>query len=251
MHSCELWNRHDHSLLGRFAARRLAGSVDFPSSLRRRLANPSAHADAELQLRQPEYCTFRSIRSLHISWNIDASKPSDLVGPAANFEFLYQCLTSVDSPDIVSFGFQEMVSSIVAAGGRAAADDRTQIDLENKGLTASAWSFARLAPRFADLVPLWQRRCFSAKRSQSRSSPMESRRATAFGTTSWFRLCASRCRPIRPTRSFTSGTWSGYVLLPSFLAGADQLCSSSPASSSRTSSETPFATSLSSRSRRA
>lgn len=66
-----------------------------------------------MQIRQSEYCDFRTIRSLYISWNIDASKPSDLVGSSQNIDFLQQCLTSVDSPDIISFGFQEMVSEIL------------------------------------------------------------------------------------------------------------------------------------------
>jgi len=84
--------------------------------------------DHELNLRQPEYCTYRKIRSLSISWNIDASRPTDLVGPPDNYEFLQQALTSVDSPDIISIGFQEV------------------IDLENKKLTASKLNLHFLSP---------------------------------------------------------------------------------------------------------
>ncbi|KAJ8295387.1 T-complex protein 1 subunit alpha [Rhodotorula toruloides] len=76
--------------------------------------------DAELHLRQPDFCTFRTIRTLSISWNVDASRPSDLHGSVDNLEFLRNVLTSVDSPDIISFGFQEM------------------IDLEDKKLTAKS-----------------------------------------------------------------------------------------------------------------
>ncbi|KAL8280565.1 hypothetical protein RQP46_006888 [Phenoliferia psychrophenolica] len=74
--------------------------------------------DTELNLRQPEFCTYRTVRALCISWNIDASRPDDLTGAIANYEFLNECLTSAESPDIISFGFQEM------------------IDLESKKLTA-------------------------------------------------------------------------------------------------------------------
>lgn len=67
-------------------------------------------ADAELHLRQPDYCTFRSVRALSVTWNVDSHRPTDLQGPVDNLEFLRNVLTSVDSPDIISFGFQEMVS---------------------------------------------------------------------------------------------------------------------------------------------
>lgn len=75
--------------------------------------------DQELHLRQADYCTFRTIKTLIVSWNIDASSPSQLSGPPQNAEFLSDALHSVDSPDIIVFGFQEV------------------IDLENKSLTAS------------------------------------------------------------------------------------------------------------------
>ena len=66
-------------------------------------------ADTELNLRQPDFCTFRSVRTLCVSWNIDASKPQDLAGTPQNLDFLRDVLLSVDSPDIIAFGFQEMV----------------------------------------------------------------------------------------------------------------------------------------------
>ncbi|KPV75724.1 uncharacterized protein RHOBADRAFT_13733 [Rhodotorula graminis WP1] len=76
--------------------------------------------DAELHLRQPDFCSFRSVRALCISWNIDASRPGDLHGTVDNLEFLRNALTSVDNPDIISIGFQEV------------------IDLEDKKLTAKS-----------------------------------------------------------------------------------------------------------------
>lgn len=76
--------------------------------------------DAELHLRQPDYCSFRPIRALCVTWNVDSNRPTDLHGSVDNLEFLRNALTSVDSPDIISFGFQEV------------------IDLEDKRLTAKS-----------------------------------------------------------------------------------------------------------------
>ncbi|GAA5986711.1 hypothetical protein JCM11641_007746 [Rhodosporidiobolus odoratus] len=76
--------------------------------------------DSELHLRQPDYCTFRTIRTLSVSWNIDSCRPSDLHGSTENLEFLQQAITSAGTPEIISFGFQEA------------------IDLENKKLTAKS-----------------------------------------------------------------------------------------------------------------
>ncbi|KAL7423420.1 hypothetical protein Q5752_001000 [Cryptotrichosporon argae] len=66
--------------------------------------------DHQMILRQPDYCTFRPIRVLVVTWNIDSAKPTDLGGSMENATFLEQCLSSVDSPDIVVFGFQEVIS---------------------------------------------------------------------------------------------------------------------------------------------
>lgn len=41
------------------------------------------------------------------TWNIDSAKPTELVGE--NAQFLTECLHSVDSPDIIIFGFQEVI----------------------------------------------------------------------------------------------------------------------------------------------
>ncbi|GAA6029323.1 hypothetical protein JCM8097_003620 [Rhodosporidiobolus ruineniae] len=65
--------------------------------------------DSELHLRQPDFCTFRSIRTLSCTWNVDSRRPNDLHGTQENLEFLHDLLTSVESPDIISFGFQEMI----------------------------------------------------------------------------------------------------------------------------------------------
>ena len=54
------------------------------------------------------------------TWNVGASKPSDLSrGSLPENNFLENVLRATDSPDIIVFGFQELV------------------DLENKKMTAS------------------------------------------------------------------------------------------------------------------
>ncbi|KAK8854864.1 hypothetical protein IAR55_003603 [Kwoniella newhampshirensis] len=65
--------------------------------------------DKQMVIRQPEYCGFRDINLLVCSWNIDSAKPTDLSGSEANSKFLEECLMSVDSPDIIVFGFQEVI----------------------------------------------------------------------------------------------------------------------------------------------
>ena len=65
--------------------------------------------DKQMTIRQPEYCSFRDINVLVCTWNIDSAKPHDLAGSEANSGFLPSLLTSVDSPDIIVFGFQEVI----------------------------------------------------------------------------------------------------------------------------------------------
>ena len=73
-----------------------------------------------MQKREVEYCSFRDLNLVLCTWNAGASKPSDLGrGNLPEHNFLENVLQSIDSPDIVVFGFQELV------------------DLENKRLTAS------------------------------------------------------------------------------------------------------------------
>ncbi|KAB5595370.1 hypothetical protein CTheo_1242 [Ceratobasidium theobromae] len=77
--------------------------------------------DAEMQRRERQYSTYREVKVLICTWNIDSAKPDTLaasVGNRENAKFLDNVLGSVDSPDIIIFGFQEV------------------IDLENKKLTA-------------------------------------------------------------------------------------------------------------------
>jgi hypothetical protein len=66
-------------------------------------------ADAELLKVEKSFSHFRNITILFISWNIGASKPEQLSGSKENSSFLYEALNSVDSPDIIVFGLQEVV----------------------------------------------------------------------------------------------------------------------------------------------
>ncbi|KAH7343583.1 Endonuclease/exonuclease/phosphatase [Rhizoctonia solani] len=74
--------------------------------------------DDEMQKREREYSTYRDMKVLICTWNIDSAKPEALTGNRDNTSFLDKVLGSVDRPDIIVFGFQEV------------------IDLENKKLTA-------------------------------------------------------------------------------------------------------------------
>jgi hypothetical protein len=49
------------------------------------------------------------MKVLLVSWNIDSAKPDALNAIPDNINFLHNVLSSVDSPDIISFGLQEVI----------------------------------------------------------------------------------------------------------------------------------------------
>lgn len=59
--------------------------------------------------REATFSSFRPLNVLVVSWNVDAAKPDTLIGSADNTAFLDNVLHSVDSPDIIAFGFQELI----------------------------------------------------------------------------------------------------------------------------------------------
>jgi len=65
--------------------------------------------DNELHKSEQEYSSFRDLSMLLVSWNCDSARPDSLVTAPINYEFLNEALTSVDSPDIIAFGFQEVI----------------------------------------------------------------------------------------------------------------------------------------------
>lgn len=60
--------------------------------------------------REHEFSAFRDLKVLIISWNMDSARPDILQDSNPdNFNFLHNVLSSVDSPDLISFGFQELI----------------------------------------------------------------------------------------------------------------------------------------------
>ena len=101
--------------------------------------------------REAEFSTYRDIKVHILSWNIDSCKPTDLQGDAVNIDFLQNAIsssmnsavTNAEPPEILVFGFQEVV------------------DLEDKKLTASRCTQST-SRTYADYMP--QNQYFSARR---------------------------------------------------------------------------------------
>lgn len=76
----------------------------------------------ELQMQENDtnYCQFEKIKALVVTWNAGASTPSNLRYDEQDASFLKDLLQGGDAPDMLIFGFQELV------------------DLEDKKTTASA-----------------------------------------------------------------------------------------------------------------
>lgn len=69
-----------------------------------------------MQNRDVEFCTFREARAVIMTWNAGASTP----GSVRTNTFIQDAIHPEDPPEILVFGFQELV------------------DLEDKKITASA-----------------------------------------------------------------------------------------------------------------
>ena len=67
-----------------------------------------------------EYCEFEEISTVVATWNAGATTPTSLRHEEKNNSFFREVIRTNDPPDIVVFGFQELV------------------DLEDKKLTASS-----------------------------------------------------------------------------------------------------------------
>ncbi|KAM5540655.1 hypothetical protein V8D89_005686 [Ganoderma adspersum] len=65
--------------------------------------------EQELLKRETEFSTFRNMTALIVSWNVDSAKPDTLTGSAENVNFLQDVLQSMDPPDIIAFGMQELI----------------------------------------------------------------------------------------------------------------------------------------------
>ncbi|KAK5270456.1 hypothetical protein LTR99_005838 [Exophiala xenobiotica] len=60
--------------------------------------------ESEMQERDVEYCTFREIRAAVVTWNCGASSPYHL-----RKDFIADAIHADDPPEILAFGFQEVV----------------------------------------------------------------------------------------------------------------------------------------------
>lgn len=66
-----------------------------------------------------EYCTFREISAIVVTWNAGAATPTHVRQEDRDRSFFHNVIQSETPPDLIVFGFQELV------------------DLEDKKLTAS------------------------------------------------------------------------------------------------------------------
>ncbi|OJT02321.1 hypothetical protein TRAPUB_7161 [Trametes pubescens] len=89
--------------------------------------------EQELLKRETEFSTFRDMTVLIVSWNIDSAKPDQLTGTPENVNFLTDVLQSVDRPDVIAFGMQELIdlesrkmaAKTVLLGGKSKSTDGT------------------------------------------------------------------------------------------------------------------------------
>ncbi|KAK3297006.1 Endonuclease/exonuclease/phosphatase [Chaetomium fimeti] len=65
--------------------------------------------EGEMKLKDVEYCSFEKIKALVLTWNAGASTPHSLRYSESDATFVRDLLQNSDSPDIIVFGFQELV----------------------------------------------------------------------------------------------------------------------------------------------
>ncbi|KAI0021879.1 Endonuclease/exonuclease/phosphatase [Xylariomycetidae sp. FL0641] len=67
------------------------------------------YLEDELKSLEPQFCQFQDIKLLALTWNAGASTPSSLRHSESDATFIQNLLQSSGSPDILVFGFQELV----------------------------------------------------------------------------------------------------------------------------------------------
>ncbi|OCK97163.1 DNase I-like protein [Cenococcum geophilum 1.58] len=77
--------------------------------------------EAQMQKHDADYCDFREVTAVVMTWNAGASKPTSLRHDERDANFFRELLQPQDPPDILVFGFQELV------------------DLEDKKVTARSF----------------------------------------------------------------------------------------------------------------
>lgn len=65
--------------------------------------------EAEMKARDVDYCDFQKLKALFMTWNAGASTPNSLRYSESDATFIQNLLQSSGSPDIIVFGFQELV----------------------------------------------------------------------------------------------------------------------------------------------
>jgi hypothetical protein len=81
--------------------------------------NADWFTETQMQSQEADFCKLNGIKTLVMTWNAGASTPYHLQHSEQDQRFFKDLLQSNDSPDILVFGFQELV------------------DLEDKKTTAS------------------------------------------------------------------------------------------------------------------
>ncbi|KAB5575730.1 Endonuclease/exonuclease/phosphatase [Coniochaeta sp. 2T2.1] len=65
--------------------------------------------EAEMKAKDVDYCDFKKLKALVMTWNAGASTPNSLRYSESDSTFIQNLLQSSGSPDIIVFGFQELV----------------------------------------------------------------------------------------------------------------------------------------------
>ncbi|KAK9480084.1 Endonuclease/exonuclease/phosphatase [Lipomyces japonicus] len=65
--------------------------------------------ETNMQEHDSDYCLFRTIKVLVCTWNVGAAKPQELQHTSSDAKFLANLVKSGDSPEIIVFGFQELI----------------------------------------------------------------------------------------------------------------------------------------------
>ncbi|KAG5724449.1 putative inositol polyphosphate 5-phosphatase C9G1.10c [Termitomyces sp. T112] len=92
--------------------------------------------DEELLKYEHTFAKTRHLKVLVVSWNVGAARPESLAtGDPVNVNFLCDALRSIKSPDIISFGFQEVIdleSRKLAARNLLASSSRNEDGLSDR-----------------------------------------------------------------------------------------------------------------------
>ncbi|KAF2402923.1 DNase I-like protein [Trichodelitschia bisporula] len=65
--------------------------------------------ETDMQEHDAEFCDFREVTALVLTWNAGASKPTSLRHDGRDANFFRDLFQSIEPPDIIVFGFQELV----------------------------------------------------------------------------------------------------------------------------------------------